>query len=94
MSNPSNLLRFQAFSLSLDIIRALRPLMDDIRAHDRSLEKQLREAASSVALNTAESRGRSGKDKAHFLRIALGSAEETMAWPDGAAAGGLQPIQP
>ena len=93
MSNPTNLLRFQAFSLSLDVIRALRDLMDDVRAHDRSLEKQLREAASSVALNTAESRGRKGKDKTHFLRIALGSAEETAACLHVADAWGYIPLE-
>ena len=79
MNNQPNLLRFGAFALSLDVIRCLRPLMAAIRSHDRSLEKQLREAASSVSLNTAESRGRNGKDRLHFLRIALGSAEETAA---------------
>ena len=79
MSQTPNLLRFEAFSLSLSVIRLLHPLMGDIRSHDRGLEKQLREAASSVSLNTAESRGRTGKDRIHFLRIALGSAEETAA---------------
>lgn len=41
--------------------------------------KQLRTAASSISLNLAESRGRTGRDRVHFLRIALGSAEETVA---------------
>ena len=76
MRQPPNLLRFEAFSLSLSVIRLLHPLMGDIRSHDRGLEKQLREAASSVSLNTAESRGRTGKDRIHVL---LGSAEETAA---------------
>ena len=79
MNQKNNLLRFDAFSLSLDVIRLLRPLMTALRSHDRSLEKQLRDAASSVSLNVAESRGRNGKDKIHFLRIALGSAEESAA---------------
>jgi four helix bundle protein len=48
-----------------------------LQSNDRGLEKQVRAAASSVSLNTAESRGRTGKDRLHFLRIALGSAEET-----------------
>jgi four helix bundle protein len=50
--------------------------MGTVRTADRSLEKQLRTAASSVSLNVAESRGRTGRDRVHFLRIALGSAEE------------------
>ena len=79
MSTTPNLLRFDAFTLSLTVIRRLRPVLDAIRAHDRGLEKQLRSAASSVSLNLAESRGRTGKDRLHFLRIALGSAEESAA---------------
>ena len=79
MSHTPNLLRFDAFSLSLDVIRSLRPLMGVLQRHDRGLEKQIRSAANSVSLNTAESRGRTGKDRLHFLRIALGSAEEVAA---------------
>ena len=74
MSNQPPLLRFHAFNLSLEVIGRLRPLMAGIP--DRSLEQQLREAASSVSLNLAESRGRTGRDRLRFLRIALGSAEE------------------
>jgi four helix bundle protein len=76
MTRQHRILRFGAFSLSLSVIHLLRPLMDTVRTADRSLEKQLRSAASSVSLNVAESRGRTGGDRLHFLRIALGSAEE------------------
>ena len=79
MTPQHRILRFGAFSLSLEVIRLLHPLMGAIRKSDRSLEKQLRTAASSIALNVAESRGRTGRDRVHFLRIALGSAEETTA---------------
>ena len=86
MSNQPPLLRFDAFNLSLDVIRLLRPLMGSIL--DNSLEKQLRAAASSVSLNLAESRGRAGRDRVRFLRIALGSAEETAGCLHVAAAWG------
>jgi four helix bundle protein len=76
MTREHTILRFGAFSLSIEVIRLLRPLMGTVRSRDRSLEKQLRSAASSVSLNVAESRGRTGGDRLHFLRIALGSAEE------------------
>ena len=79
MSNQPPVLRFHCFSLSLSIIRSLRPLLVSIKRCDASLVKQLRTAASSVSLNLAESRGRRGKDAVHFQRIALGSAEETTA---------------
>jgi four helix bundle protein len=86
MSNQPPLLRFEAFSLSLDVIRHLRGLMTAIP--DRSLEHQLRDAASSVSLNLAESRGRTGRDRLRFLRIALGSAEEVAGCLHVAAAWG------
>ena len=79
MSNQPPVLRFHCFSLSLSIIRSLRPLLGSIKRLDASLVKQIRTAASSVSLNLAESRGRRGKDAVHFQRIALGSAEETTA---------------
>ena len=79
MNHTDNLLRFDAFNLSLRIIRQLAGVAGGLRRRDGGLEKQLRAAASSVSLNLAESRGRAGKDKLHFLRIALGSAEEVTA---------------
>ena len=78
MTTQTNLHRFRAFSLSLNIIRALKPLWGKIRRFDASLAKQLRTAGSSVSLNLAESRGRVGKDRIHFFRIAAGSAEEVV----------------
>ena len=74
-----HLLRFHAFSLSLEVIGQLRGLVDVIRRHDAPLAKQLSRAASSVSLNLAESRGRRGGDRMHLLRIAKGSAEESAA---------------
>ena len=79
MTTQHALHRFRAFTLSLDIIRSLHPLCPRIRRNDPALVKQLRNAASSVSLNLAESRGRVGKDRAHFFRIAAGSAEEVAA---------------
>ena len=79
MNHTDRLLRFDAFNLSLGMIRQLAGLLGAIRQRDGNLEKQLRAAATSVSLNIAESQGRAGKDRLHFLRIALGSAEETTA---------------
>jgi len=71
--------RFEVFELALEVIRSLRPLVTQIGRHDKGLTKQLREAASSIALNLAEGNRRVGKDRAHFFRIAAGSADETRA---------------
>ncbi|MEM9490570.1 MAG: four helix bundle protein [Myxococcota bacterium] len=68
--------RFYALEYSLDFIRLLRPLVQTLERHDKCLAKQLRNAASSVALNLAEGRRRAGKDRTHFWRIAAGSADE------------------
>ena len=76
MTLHTDLHRFRAFAQSLSIIRVLKPLCVQLRRHDGPLTKQLRTAASSVSLNLAESRGRVGKDRLHFFRIAAGSAEE------------------
>ena len=72
-------MQFQVFAISLDVIRAVRPLLPRIERRDKGLAKQLREAASSVPLNLSEGRRRIGKDRLHFWRIAAGSADETRA---------------
>ena len=79
MNHTDRLLRFDAFNLSLGIIQQLAGLLAAVKRRDGDLEKQLRRAASSVSLNLAESQGRAGKDRVHFQRIALGSAEEVTA---------------
>ena len=79
MNTQPQLLRFQAFSLSLEVIGLLCNLLPAVQKHDASLAKQLRTAASSISLNLAESRGRVGRDRLHFFRIAHGSAEESLA---------------
>ena len=79
MNTQPQLLRFQAFSLSLQVVGLLRHVLPAIQKHDASLTKQLRAAASSISLNLAESRGRVGRDRSHFFRIAAGSAEESIA---------------
>jgi four helix bundle protein len=45
---------FQVEELSIQLVEALVPLMPRIRQRDKSLEDQLRRAASSIGLNCAE----------------------------------------
>ena len=71
--------RFQALELSLQVIRSLGTPLRKIRAQDPRLAEQLRAAASSVTLNLAEGRKRTGRDRLHHWRIAAGSAEETLS---------------
>jgi four helix bundle protein len=45
---------FQVEELSIEFIESLVPLMPRIKQRDKSLEDQLRRAASSIGLNCAE----------------------------------------
>ena len=66
---------FRTFDLAVEFYRLTLSLT--IKGH---LKEQLNRAASSVALNLAEGRGRaSAKDQARFFQIALGSLRECQA---------------
>jgi four helix bundle protein len=71
--------KFETYEVSLELIPALRPLVEAIALHDRSLSEQIRRAGSSVPLNVAEGARRSGRDRNHAYRIAAGSAAEVRA---------------
>jgi four helix bundle protein len=77
-----------AYDVSLDLIRELRPIVTTLRRHDRDLASQLQRAATSISLNIAEGRDRSGGDQRRFYEIAAGSAGEVRAALDTADAWG------
>ena len=65
--------------VAIGMIRKLKPLLDRIARHDRSLAKQLRASANSVPLNIAEgARSRAGHQLERFS-TAAGSASETRS---------------
>ena len=68
--------RFDAHDVAIELVRALRPLVERMARRDRDLASQLRRAASSVPMNLAEGAARSGADRLHHYRIAAGSAAE------------------
>jgi four helix bundle protein len=74
------------YSTVIDVLRALRPVVALIEAHDRDLARQLRRAASSVALNMCEGSGSRGGTRRERYQNALGSARETGACLDVAVA--------
>ena len=69
---------FQVEELSLELIAALVPLMPRIRQRDKSLEDQLRRAASSIGLNCAEAAFSDPGNRRARLFTAAGSANETQ----------------
>ncbi len=69
-------MRFIALDVSLGLIGDLRAPLVRLRRLDPDLHRQIRRAASSVALNLSEGAERSGKDRQHLFRVARGSARE------------------
>jgi four helix bundle protein len=76
------------YETMLGVIRQMQPVVQRIEGCDRDLGRQLRRAASSVALNVAEGSGSSGRTRRERYRNALGSARETTACLDVAVANG------
>ena len=67
---------FDALEVSLEAVHSLRVPLSRIRSRDSKLYDQITRALSSVPLNLAEGRRRTGKDRIHLWRVAAGSAEE------------------
>jgi len=83
------------YTVILGVLRELRPVMAQIETHDRDLGRQLRRAATSVALNCSEGSGCHGGTRRERYRNALGSARETGACLDAAIAlGYVEGIDP
>ena len=61
------------------VVRDLRPIVEIIRQRDAKLADQLRRAAQSVVLNTAEGRGNVGGNARLRFSTACGSAKEVRA---------------
>ncbi|MCZ6795564.1 MAG: four helix bundle protein [Planctomycetota bacterium] len=57
---------FEALEVSLELVRSLRQPLRRLESCDPRLSRQLRDAASSVALNLAEGRRRAGRDRRHL----------------------------
>ncbi len=79
---------FDAYDVSIQLIRSLSAPVALIARHDPDLARQLRRAATSVPLNVAEGNRRAGKDRLHLFRVADGSAREVLAGLEAAAAWG------
>ena len=68
---------YKVEQVALDAIAALRPLVSRIAGQDRALAQQIRNAASSVALNIGEAEYSDPGNRRARLHTAAGSAGET-----------------
>ena len=72
------------------LVRALRPVVAQLRSYSAEAADQVERAASSIVLNLAEGCRRHGRDPRRFWDIAHGSASEIRGALDLADAWGWQ----
>jgi four helix bundle protein len=77
-----------AYTIGLELIRALRPVVAQLRAISPDVADQIERAASSVVYNVAEGSRRNGRDPRRFYDMAHGSAGEIRGALDVADAWG------
>jgi four helix bundle protein len=73
------------YGLILETIGVLRPVIERIERKDGDLGRQLRRAASSIALNVSEGSYSRGGNRQVRYHSAMGSARETLACLEVAA---------
>jgi four helix bundle protein len=80
-----------ALEIAMQLVAAVRPIVEAVMPKDKNLACQLRDAATSAAANTAEGSRRVGGDRHHSFRIASGEASEALTWSRIAVASGYVP---
>jgi four helix bundle protein len=82
------------YGVMLEVVREMRPVLVRIERCDRDLGRQMRRAVASMVLNLGEGMGSSGGTRRERYRSSLGSARETRAGLDVAAAlGYVEPTE-
>jgi four helix bundle protein len=79
-----------AYTVALDLIRALRPVVAQLRHYSPEAADQVERAASRIVHNIAEGDRRNGRDPRRFFDMAHGSAGEIRGALDVADAWGWQ----
>jgi four helix bundle protein len=77
-----------AYEVAIDLVRDLRPLVEQIRKHDNNLAKQLVDAMNSTVQNLSEGAVHRGGNKRAKFEIAHGEASEVRGSLELAAAWG------
>ena len=84
----------EIYPFILETITLIQPLSERIYREDPDLGRQLKRAQSSIALNVAEASYSRGRNQAARFHSAMGSARETLACLEVAAAlGQVRPIE-
>jgi four helix bundle protein len=78
----------RVYQQAIEMNRQLALVAPRIERNDRDLVRQMKRAASSVALNLAEGLGNQGGNRELRFQTALGSAREVQACIDVAVAWG------
>lgn len=79
------------YSVLLDLVRSVGPLVKELERHDPELAKQCRKALCSAPLNVAEGSYNRGRNRPARYHTALGSLREVLACFEVAAALGYLP---
>ena len=79
---------FEASHVAVQFVASIRPLVEVVADRDGNLADQLRRAATSAALNTAEAGRRVGRDRRHRARLAAAECAEAVVAARIAAAWG------
>ncbi len=77
-----------AYEVALDLIRALRPIVEQVRIHNNECAQQLHDAASNTVHNLGEGQRKRDGNKRLAYERAHGEAREVLAALDVAAAWG------
>ncbi len=81
------------YEVVLEVVRELRPAIEEIERKDKDLGRQMRRAVCSVALNVSEGAYSRGGNKAVRYNCAMGSMRETLSCVEvGVALGYLDGI--
>jgi four helix bundle protein len=81
-------MQLAAYTVSLEAIRQLRPIVEQIRVHDAHIADQLERAISNTAGNLCEGQRREGGNNRRAYEIAHGEAREALGWLEIASAWG------
>jgi len=70
---------FIVYDLTLQMLRGLKPHIEQVRRHDRSLADQMQRAGQSVFLNIAEGQSARGRNELARFQTALAECREIRA---------------